>query len=158
MSIKTCRVLQIIAFILFALAFLGAILAIPFQKTIISIYTSDPTVLSEFNFPWAALLRSFLLLIPALVYLILVFQRMAPGGTRATVIILAIVMGMTLALSIPLLDLLVTTLVGQEGQIAMVHYNYLNSAVSLITAFLLVPAEILMFLSMGGFCGKDTRA
>ena len=68
MSVKTCRVLQIIAFVLFALAFLGALLAIPFQKTIISIYTSDPAVLSEFNFPWAALLRAFLLLIPALIY------------------------------------------------------------------------------------------
>ena len=58
MSVKTCRTLQIIAFILFALAFLGTLLAIPFQKAIVSIYTSDPAVLSKFNFPWAALFEN----------------------------------------------------------------------------------------------------
>ena len=158
MSIKTCRTLQIISFVLFTLALLSALLAIPFQKPILSIYTSDPEILSRFNFPWGALLKTLLLFTLALIYLILVFQRMSPGGSRATVIIFAILTGFQLALVIPLLDVLVTSLVGQEGQMAMVHYNYLNSAVTFVTAFLLVPAEILMFLSMGGFFGKDTRA
>ena len=158
MSVKTCRTLQIIAFILFALAFLGTLLAIPFQKAIVSIYTSDPAVLSEFNFPWAALLRTFFLLIPALVYLILVFRSMTPAGTRAAVIVLAIVMGLTMALFLPLLDLGITALVNREGMIAAAHYSSLNGAVTFLTAFSLVPAEILMLLSMGGFFGKDTRS
>lgn len=158
MSIKTCRILQIIAFALFAMSFLGALLAIPFQKTIISIYTTDEAVLSEFNFPWAALLRTFFLLIPALVYLILVFRSMTPAGTRAAVIVLAIVMGVTMALCLPLLESWITVLVGQEGTIAMAHYSSLNGAVSFLTAFSIVPAEILMLLSMGGFFGKDTRS
>ena len=158
MSIKTCRILQIIAFALFAMSFLGALLAIPFQKTIISIYTTDEAVLSEFNFPWAALLRTFFLLIPALVYLILVFRSMTPAGTRAAVIGLAIVMGLTLALFLPLLDLGITALVNREGMIAAAHYSSLNGAVTFLTAFSIVPAEILMLLSMGGFFGKDTRS
>ena len=158
MSVKTCRVLQIVAFSLFALALLGTFLAIPFQKAIISIYTSDPEILSQFNFPWGSMLRCFLYLIPALIYLILVFRRMSPGGSRATVIALAIVTGLTMAFSAPLFDTMITALVGQEGQWHMVHYNYLNGGVSFVTAFLLVPAEILMFLSMGGFFGKDTRS
>ena len=158
MSIKTCRILQIVAFILFAMSFLGALLSIPFQRTIVSIYTTDEVVLSEFNFPWAVLLRTFFLLIPALVYLILVFQRMAPAGTRTTVIVLAIVMGVTMALCLPLLETWITVLVGQEGTIAMAHYSSLNGAVSFLTAFSLVPAEIMMLLSMGGFFGKDTRS
>ncbi|MBR6978173.1 MAG: hypothetical protein IKH74_07220, partial [Lachnospiraceae bacterium] len=72
MSVKTCRALQIAAFVLLALAFLGSIAAIPFQKSILSLYTSDPEILSRFNFPWAANLSTFLMLIPALIYLILV--------------------------------------------------------------------------------------
>ena len=158
MSVKTCRALQIAAFVLLALAFLGSIAAIPFQKSILSLYTSDPEILNRFNFPWAANLSTFLMLIPALIYLILVFRHMAPGGSKATVIILAIVTGFLMALVIPVLTMLITTLVNKEGMWATVHYNYLNNAVSTATAFLTIPAKILMFLSLGGFFGKDTRA
>ena len=157
MSVKTCRVLQIVAFVFFALAFLGSVLAIPFQKSLVSIYTSDPEILSQFHFPWQALLRSFLLLIPALIYLILVLQPMSPGGSKATVIVLAIHMGILLALILPLLSMFITTEVAREGQYALAHYNDLNGITSAVTSFLTVPAEILMFLSMGGFFGKDSR-
>lgn len=157
MSVKTCRVLQIIAFVLFALAFLCAILAIPFQKFLVSIYTSDPAVLAEFNFPWQALLHSFFLLIPALIYLILVLKPMSPGGSKATVIVLAIHLGFLLILILPLLSTFITSEVAREGQIALVHYNNLNSITSIVTSLLTVPAEIMMLLSMGGFFGKDSR-
>ena len=157
MSIKTCRVLQIIAFVFFALAFLCAVLAIPFQKFLVSIYTSDPAVLSEFNFPWQALLHSFLLLIPALVYLILVLQPMSAGGSKATVIVLAIHMGILLALVLPALSMFITSQVGKEGYIALTYYNSLNNITSSAISFLVIPAEIMMFLSMGGFFGKDSR-
>ena len=81
MSVKTCRTLQILAFILFALAFLGT-----------------------------------------------------------------------------LLDLGITALINREGMIAAAHYSSLNGAVTFLTAFSIVPAEILMLLSMGGFFGKGTRS
>ena len=158
MSLKTCRVLHTIAFVLFALAFLLAILAIPFQKGLISLYTSDPDVLSHFNFPWGTLLRCFFWMIPALLYLILVYRRMAPGGTKAVVIVLAILSGLQMLLFIPVLETWITALISKEGMIATMHYNSLNGAASFLTSFLLIPAEILMFLSMGGFCGKDTRS
>lgn len=158
MSIKTCRVLQIIAFVLFAVTFLGIMLSIPLQRSIVSLYTTDPAILDHFDFPWAALARSVLYLLPALLYLIFVHRRMSPGGSRAVVIVFCIVMGVTLTVTGPLLDMLITSLAGKEGALAFTYYTSYNNAVSFISGFTIVPAEILMFLSMGGFYGKDTRS
>ena len=157
MSVKTCRILQIIAFSLFVLALLLTIVSVFCQTFIKSIYTTAPEILSQFNLPWGAFFRCLLYVILGLVSMILVLIPMSSGGSRAVTIIMAIVTGVHMGLILPALDMLINTLAGQEGMIEFSAYNYLNSAVSLVVSFLTVPALILMLVGLGGFFGKDSR-
>ena len=103
-------------------------------------------------------------IISCLIYALLAavcFLLFLKNPTRQARIIITVV----LAILFVLLDTIILRFVSvpfiqhyAKHEIADVAaYNYLESGVGLLASLFTVPAKILLFLSLGGACGKDYR-
>ena len=158
MKVKTAQVLQIIATVLYLLAFIACVVSIFFQYEIKSLMSASPEVLNIRSVPYHSLVTSLVLLFLAVVYLILVLSVRSRGGSIASVIVMAF---FTILLLMGLLTagkIFITWLVGRSGGAEeLASYSALESAVSYGSSLLLIPATAFEFMSMGGFCGKPRK-
>ena len=157
MKVKTAQVLQIIATVLYLLSFIACIVSIFFQQEIKGLFAQDPAVINCRSVPYASLIISLVFLLLAVIYLILVLSIRSRGGSIAAVIIMAFLViviwiGMETVGSV-----FVNCMVAAEGATALASYSVLENAVRMGTEVLMIPATALMFLSMGGFCGKPFK-
>jgi len=155
MSTKASRILQVIAFALFALALLFSIAAIFAQTPIKSLYGTSPEIMEIRSVPFAAIAAAVIHVVLALIYMLVVLGRPSRGAVKAVGIIMAILFVVFDAAIIPLIGMLATRLVSARGAYALASYSALSAGVSAITNILCVPATILMFLSIGALFGKD---
>lgn len=155
MSTKASKILQVIAFALFALALLFSIAAIFAQTPIKRLYSASAEILSTRSVPFAAIAAAVIHVVLALIYMLVVFGKPSRGATKAVGIIMAILFVVFDAAVIPLIGMLATRLVSVRGSLALASYSTLSSGVSAITNILCVPATILMFISIGALFGKD---
>ena len=155
MSTKASKILQVIAFILFAVAFLFCIASIFAQAPIKRLYSASPEIMAIRSVPFAAIAAAVIHVVLALIYMLVVFGKPSRGATKAIGIIMAILFVVFDAVIIPLIGMLVTRLVSARGAYALASYSTLSSGVSAVTNILCVPATILMFISIGALFGKD---
>ena len=157
MKVKTAQVLQIIATILYLIAFIAGVVSIFFQQEIKELFTPDAAVINYRSVPYASLIISLVFLLLAVIYLILVLSVKSRGGSIASVIIMSI---LTIVLWVGMETagrVFVNYLVAAEGATALASYSLLENAVSTASKVLMIPATALMFLSMGGFQGKPYK-
>ncbi len=156
MTIKTVRVLQSVAVILYAAALAIAILAVPLQSSFLSLYgrsgANDPRVI-----PFGAIAKALLNFVPAVIYLVLLKKwKPTVKGSRALSIAFAVALAVQQILLSFILNFLVDMIVSRlYGVSVLAAYTVLSGAISWISVFFTVPAEILMLLSLGGYWGKD---
>jgi hypothetical protein len=155
MSTKASKILQVIAFALFALTLLVSIASIFAQVPIKRFYSASPEILAIRSVPFAAIAAAVIHVVLALIFMLVVFGRPSKGAVKAVGIIMAVLFVLFDAVLIPLIGVLVTNLVGRHGVNALSSYSVLSSGVSAITNILAVPATILMFIAIGALFGKD---
>ena len=166
MSLKTCRLLQTVAVILFALAFLIVLLSIPMKNTFINLaypnhieLTGNMDVLHVSVFP-------SINFIAALVYLALSLVHFAVLKKPDKQYILISVVACSIAFFLykvfsPALNSSFTARALARGEAeGSAYYNayaLLENSLYGILPFLTVPGSILMFLSFGGSIGKGAE-
>ena len=155
MSTKASKILQVIAFALFALALLVCIASIFAQTPIKKLYSASPEIMAVRSVPFAAIAAAVIHVVLALIFMLVVLGRPSKGAVKAVGIIMAVLFVIFDAAVIPLIGMFVTGLVGRHGSAALASYSTLSSGVSAITNILCVPATILMFISIGALFGKD---
>ena len=155
MSQKACKTLQIIAFIFFAFAFLLSIVSIFAQDLIKSIYNLPPESYEYRVIPYQTIAYSFVRTLFALIYLLIICGRPSRRGTIAiTIVMAALFIAFNTVIS-PVVGTLFTSLSARAGAAALSAASVVNTGASWITGFFTAPATLLMFLSLGGACGKD---
>ena len=154
MSTKTCRTMQGIAFGLFALALFLCIALTFLQTPLKRFYLADEQTLTIRSIPYYSIITCLVYVILALVWLLVVHSRMSHGTIMSAGIILAILFGVFDAILLPAGNGLIAMFVSRQGVDAIASNAALESVLSSIRV-LIVPAKILMFLSMGGMMGKD---
>lgn len=157
MKVKSAQVLQIIATVLFLLAFIAAVVSIFFQYEIKQLFLAEKNVLNYRSVPYVSLITTLVLLFLAVIYLILVLSVRSRGGSIASVIVMAFFTIFTAATLPSLGSLVITSIVAREGTIALTSYQSLETPVQMGVTCLVVPAFALMFMSMGGFAGKPRK-
>ena len=157
MKVKSAQVLQIIATVLFLLAFIAAVVSIFFQYEIKQLFLAEKDVLNYRSVPYVSLITTLVLLFLAVIYLILVLSVRSRGGSIASVIVMAFFTIFTAATLPSLGSLVITSIVAREGTIALTSYQSLETPVQMGVTCLVVPAFALMFMSMGGFAGKPRK-
>lgn len=166
MSLKTCRLLQTVAVILFALAFLIVLLSVPMKNTFINLaypnhieLTGNMDVLHVSVFP-------SINFIAALVYLALSLVHFAVLKKPDKQYILISVVACSIAFFLykvfsPALNSSFTARALARGEAeGSAYYNayaLLENSLYGILPFLTVPGSILMFLSFGGSIGKGAE-
>ena len=157
MSIKACRILQIIAFVLFALALVlcGAVYAL--RTPLLRLFYHLPEQQSAGNdLPYLSICVSMVYFLISLVCLIVAFRRPSRKATIAVGITAAALFIVFDTVVFRLLSLLFNAYYLRElDSIRFAVNNYLLAITSAVTAFLTVPAKGLLFLSLGGLMGKD---
>ena len=153
MSVKLCRLLQIIAVALYALALFVCLLSIPFAGPLSGLFNDRLEIV--FRVPIEALVRCLVMLVLSALFLIVSLTRAPRGLIIAAVVVVASLTVLYGVLFSPLISVLVSRMLLAQGAASMSAYSALNSAVSLLTGAITSPALILMFLSMGGMLGKD---
>ena len=157
MKVKSAQVLQIIATVLFLLAFIAAVVSIFFQYEIKQLFIVEKDILNYRSVPYVSLITTLVLLFLAVIYLILVLSVRSRGGSIASVIVMAFFTILTAATLPSLGSLVITSIVAREGTIALTSYQSLETPVQMGVTCLVVPAFALMFMSMGGFAGKPRK-
>ena len=157
MKVKSAQVLQIIATVLFLLAFIAAVVSIFFQYEIKQLFIVEKDILNYRSVPYVSLITTLVLLFLAVIYLILVLSVRSRGGSIASVIVMAFFTILTAATLPSLGSLVITSIVAREGTIALTSYQSLETPVQMGVSCLVVPAFALMFMSMGGFAGKPRK-
>ena len=155
MSTKTSKILQLIAFILFAVALLVSIASIFAQVPIKRLYSSSEEILAIRSVPFASIAAAVIHVVLALIFMLVIFGKPSRGAVKALGIVMAALFVLFDALIIPLIGMGITGLVARRGATALSSYSVLSSGVSFVTSILSVPATILMFLSIGALFGKD---
>lgn len=166
MSLKTCRILQTIAVILFALAFLFVLLSIPFKNTLLSLTqselledTSDFSVFHVSIFPTINFTGALFYLALALIHFA-VLKKPVKKYVLASVIICSLLF-IVYKVFTPALNNYFSSRVYENRQDYQPGYYTAyalveNSLYSLLP-FFTVPGSILMFLSLGGSIGKGAE-
>lgn len=163
MSRKAIRVLAVLAFSLYAAAMIFSALAVTVFRTFIlqlSGAFESPHLFAAAGstpVPAAALFVLFMEFGVSLTLMILAFRLRTDPGSRVAVIVLAILLAIFRAMSYPLSiaqNLSVAHSLGAESLAVM---SAMNGTLSVIETVLSVPANILMLLAMGGFCGRAGR-
>ena len=155
MSTKTSKILQLIAFILFAVALLVSIASIFAQVPIKRLYGAGGEILAIRSVPFASIAAAIIHVVLALIFMLVIFGKPSRGAVKALGIVMAVLFVLFDALIIPLIGMGITGLVARRGAAAISSYSVLSSGVSFLTSILSVPATILMFLSIGALFGKD---
>ncbi|MBQ3865178.1 MAG: hypothetical protein II781_05000 [Clostridia bacterium] len=155
MNLKTCRILQIIAVALLAVALLVTVICFFARGTVMRAYSYDPGLRRLATFPVVPFIVTLLRCVIAAVFLFLLYSHPSKGALKGTVIALAaVLLFLDIALS-PLLSQLVTWILGRKGSMILAANSILNSAISSITHFFIAPANILMLLTMGASLQLD---
>ena len=168
MSLKTCKILQTIAVILFALAFLIVLLSVPMKNMFINLAYPNYNILVSGNSPDSFRVSVFptINFTAALVYLGISLVHFYVLKKPDKKYILISVIACSIAFLIykllsPALNSYFTERAfargDAEGNAYYNVYGMLENALYSITSFLTVPASILMFLSLGGSIGKGAE-
>ena len=155
MSTKASKILQLIAFILFALALVVSVASIFAQVPIKRLYGAGGEVLAIRSVPFAAIAAALIHVVLALIYMLVVFGKPSRGATKAVGIVMAVLFVLFDAIVIPVIGMGITAAVARRGTAFLSSYSALSSGVSSIMNILTVPATILMFLSVGALFGRD---
>ena len=155
MSQKACKTLQIIAFAFFAFALLLSIVSIFAQDLIKSIYSAPAELYGYRVIPYQAIAYCLIRTLFALIYLLIVCGHPSRRKTIAiTVVMAALFIAFNTVIS-PVIGTVITAVAGNYGVAALSATTIVNTGVNFITGFFTAPATLLMFLSLGGACGKD---
>ena len=157
MSLKAAKTLQIIAFILFAFALLLSVVSIFAQNLIKSIYSSPADTYDVTVIPYQSIIYCFMRTLFALIYLLIICGHPTRKGTIAITIVMAILFIVFNTVISPVVSVIITGLMANYGTMMYAAYSVVSTGVSFITGLFTAPATILMFLSLGGACGKDYR-
>ena len=166
MSLKTCKILQTIAVILFALALLIAVLSVPLKNALLRLVYPGGTLSALDTDVFAVSVFPSMSFIAALVYLgislihFTVLKNPLKKHVLASVIACSIVF-CVYKVSFPALnDYFINRalLRGEaDGSAYFSAYAMLENALYGILSFLTVPGSILMFLSLGGSIGRGMK-
>ncbi|MBO4410844.1 MAG: hypothetical protein J5794_01450 [Lachnospiraceae bacterium] len=155
MKLRTARTLQIIAFVFFAAAFVLSIVSIFIQNTIKTAFSAAPALRNVFVIPYYVILACTIHLGIALIPFLVLLKKPTRKATIVATIIVAVLTVVNGALSM-LLSTLITAMVGRlGGSEVLAAYTTVSSGASFLTSLFTTPAAVLMFLSLGGACGKD---
>ena len=153
MSLRGAKRLQTAALALYAAALGAMLLYIPTQSFWKRLATDDPDVLSCVTVPVAALFGAALHLALAAVWLACLRSR-KDRPRRASVAVLAILLGAYSIAVEPVLSLAETLFLGRMGGVYVASAGAGNSLLNLAAGLPSSAAYILMLLSMGGGYGK----
>ena len=168
MSLKTCKILQTIAVILFALAFLIVLLSIPMKNTFINLAYPNYNILVSGYSPDSFRVSVFptINFTAALVYLgislvhFYVLKKPDKKYILTSVIVCSIAFFIYKVFSPALNNYFTERALARgeaEGNAYYNVYAMLENALYSIISFLTVPGSILMFLSLGGSIGKGAK-
>ena len=160
MKLKTLRTLQIIALALFLFAFLLSIASIFLQNPIKSLfygYKEGHPVYQTRTAPYSAVIGCFVHALLALIWLLLLIKGQSRRGSITAVIVLSILFLLYQTAISPVAGIFITRSVSARGVNALAAYNVISSFTSMLTAPFSATGNLLMFLSLGGACGRDTR-
>ena len=152
---KTAKKLQIIAFALFAAAFVLSIVCIFTQDLIRSIYHT-PDVHARM-IPYPQIISRLFHLILALVWLLMVLRTPDRKKTILITIVISILYLVYGIIVSPIISSAFAARMLQHGQDVFAAYNAVTSFTSTVTSIIASPASILMFLSLGIACGVNLR-
>ncbi len=161
MKPKTLRTLQIIALALFVFAFLLSIVSIFLQDTIKSSfygYKEGDPVFQARTAPYGSIIGCFAHTLLALIWLLLLIKGLSRGGSIAAVIVLSILLILYQTAISPVAGIFITRSVNVRGIDALASYNAVSSFTSKLTMPFSTTGNLLMLLSLGGACGRDTRS
>ncbi len=158
MSLKTAKTLQIIAFALFAFALLLSVVSIFAQNLFKSLFGAPSDAYDIRVIPYQPILYCFVRTVLALIYLLIICGHPTRKGTIAITIVMTILFVLLDTVISPVVGTTITFLTGNSGgALSLAATNAVVNGVQLITRFFTIPAALLMFLSLGGACGKDYR-
>lgn len=160
MSLKTCKTLQIIAVILFALAFAFCIASMPLKNSLVRL--AYPEQFGEADdlsglgiVPTISLITAAVHLGVSLVHITALFNK-EKTNLLASVIVCCLIF-LIYKLFAPSLNAYITNRITvrsiEKPSGYFNAYGMLENTVYGIIAFMLVPGSILMFLSLGGSLG-----
>jgi len=154
MSIRSARVLQIIAACLFLLTLLVSVAGILFQEQIKEIYS--PGLRGIFNIPYGQLLSSIALVCYGGLCLVLECIVKTPTATKVVSILLAVCYAILNIVVLPFIQLFVQSMTASESANAMASYIALDNGIGVFTTPLRVVGSVLSLFSLGGFYGKGS--
>lgn len=151
MSYRGLKTLQLIAVILWGVALLLTIIAIPLQVPVKQLYLRDATVAQAFVIPWQTLIGLTVHLALAVILLILIITCRDKASTKGLVILLAVLWGVWGAVLSPLISMGITMLINAQSIETTASYSVLTSAISLFTGPISTAGSIMTLIALGGF-------
>lgn len=158
MNLKTARILQIVAFVLFALALLISIACVFAQGPIKKLSSANPDIMEAFVIPYQVIIPCFIRALLALIAHLILSNRPTRDVTAAlTIVMTALFVILGVGLSNTLVNSLITGLIANRGASVLAAHSIVTGFASSAVSFFSTPATLLMFLALGGACGKDWR-
>ncbi len=156
MTMRTARILQMLAVILFAFALLAAVLYIPLQDVWKSFYVLDESSIVR-TVPAADIVRQGIFLFLAVCYFLLLGTK-ARGPLKVPIVIIAVLYALLSVVIFPLVSQLAVRIAGAVGTAQVVSLSVQSSYMGFTAAPLTAVAGMLMLFSMGGAYGKTEDA
>ena len=155
MSVKAVRVLAVIAFALFATAFLLTGLGTLLQAPLKRLWDVSPEVVAYRTVPVPALVNGLVLFGLSLWHMLSALRCRSRRSSRIQVIVLTVLLLVWTVLFNPLISYSCTFLQAHYlGAAAIAAYSALTSALTVFLTPLSTTAYVLMILSMGAFFGR----
>ena len=155
MSVKAVRVLAVIAFALFATAFLLTGLGTLLQAPLKQLWGVSPEVVAYRTVPVPALANALVMTGLSLWHMLSALRCRSRRSSRIQVIVLTVLLLVWTVLFNPLISYGCTSLQAHYlGAAAIAAYSALTSALTVFLTPLSTTAFVLMLLSMGAFFGR----
>ena len=150
MSIRSARILQLIAVILYGCALIGIVLITVLQGPVFRLFYSYLYEEAEGHFviPVMPFVCAMIYFILALIALMILFSR--PKGPLWLVILMVILFALMGAFFSPVGSTLGIQLYARMGAVSLAAYSSLSNLCSMVSGAFCAPALILMFLALGG--------
>ncbi len=154
MTQKTVKTLLIVSAALFAFAFLLSVLAIFAQNLIKEMYYGD-YFLDVRTVPYQAIVSCFVHLLLAAAVLVFFFMGIPRSGMIAITVAAASLFVLFNTVISPLIGMRINASISRYGAEASAAYSVVSAGTNLLTAPFAFSATILLFIALGGACGKD---
>ena len=159
MTQNTVKTLLIVSAALLVLALMLSIIVIFVQKPLQALFAGSIPEGENGDAirtaPYYEIITIFVYLACAAVALILCLNRLSRNGTIVLLIITAILFVLYQAVFSPLISMLLNLVISRSGTAALAAYTTLSSGTSLIVKPFVSAAIVLLFIALGGACGKN---